>query len=123
MNLFDKALVLTRKDFSIENGKVSIKNKNFKDGCLLIYAPWCPHCVNKNDTINRLSEYVKKNYSDYMIAVANGDDPEMRDILKELKQSGFPTFYHLRCQNSDKTKLDILEFGEKGFNMLNAFSE
>ena len=123
-NLFKKAIQLKRKDFKITSTGVEIINKEFKNvegGCLLIYAPWCPHCINKNDLINNLSDFVKTNYKGYKIAVASGDDKEMEDILKKLNQNGFPTFYHLKCYSNNPEKVDVIEFGQAGRDLINLF--
>jgi len=110
MDMFqDKNVInLTGKDFKILDGKkhVEVINKEIagKDGCFMIYAPWCPHCQDKEQTITKLCKMINPDKSlNFKVGVANGDSPDMRDVVRALGLEGFPTFYHISCTNGGKS--------------------
>jgi hypothetical protein len=116
--LFGNAIKLTRKDFDIKEDGVHINNHSLDnvDGCLIIYAPWCPHCQSKDTPVNNAINIMKEfKINDYKIAVANGDDPEMRDVLMKINCAGFPSFYHILCKNKEGTKVTkVVEMTNEG---------
>ena len=116
-NLFKDALHLTRKDFKIDGNDVIVTNPNFnqKNGCLMIYAPWCPHCQMKDDFINNFSLDNTIKDENFKIAVADGNQPDMADITEKLGLKGFPTFYYVICNEEGNL---MKEFDEKGNNFL-----
>ena len=102
--------VLTRKDFKIVNGKVELVNKKLKEGCVMIYANWCPHCVSKEERMSNFAHFIKeKTDIDYNIGVVEGDTPEMKDVKNALGFAGYPTFYDVFCINN---KSDVIEMSE-----------
>ena len=116
---------LQAKDFKVSDSvdKVEVVNKKFKnvDGCVLIYAPWCPHCVSKEQWYTKMAEFINDRYKDYKIGVADGSSEDMKPIIKALNLNGFPTFYHISCTNSDKSY--VYEFTDAGRELTELFSE
>ena len=114
--MFDNPNVikLHAKDFKIVGSGVEVTNDAFKnsDGCVLIYAPWCPHCVSKEHWYTEMAKHINSRFSDYKIGVADGSSEDMKQIIKALNLEGFPTFYHILCTNKNKSL--VLEFTDAG---------
>ncbi len=125
--LFSNAIHLTRDNFVIQkNGEVHVKHSQFDEnnGCVMIYAPWCPHCQMKDKLINKMSDYVldhKNKDLKFKVAVADGNEADMKDVLMSLGLQGYPTFYHVVCNGKDGSKL--VEFTKEGDDMIDSFVE
>ena len=97
---------LTGKDFKVTGNKVEVINPKIagKDGCFMIYAPWCPHCQDKEHAMTKLCKMINPNESlNFKVGVANGDSPDMANVVKALGLEGFPTFYHISCTDAGKS--------------------
>lgn len=114
---------LNAKDFTISGNQVTCNHPEFKkDGCIMIYAPWCPHCQDKTSLIKFIDKYLKYHPElEFKIGVVNGDDPQNQPLTKALGLQGFPTFYHLTCKSGSNTV--VSEFTSSGFEMLDEFKK
>lgn len=58
---------------------------------VMVYAPWCPHCVNSAADYKTLAESI----GDYIHVIAvNGDEPDNKEFLATHKIRGFPTLLY-----------------------------
>ena len=75
-----------------------------KSGYLMVYAPWCPHCVAKVDIWTFLGTQFNRQKIDgglTGIYTINADDPKSQATVRTLGVEGFPTFYKItngQCQ-------------------------
>lgn len=124
--MFEKAIHLTGKDFEIKGNEVLVKHHLFDnvDGCVMIYAPWCPHCQIKDENISKMADYMNKNFPNYKIAVANGDSEDMSKIKDVLKLEGFPSFYHISCKDKGGNNVTNIvgKFDNEGYKLLSMFN-
>ena len=84
-NLFKNSLHLTRKDFKIEGNDVIVINpifKEFENNKWLIINDCLYHNNNNNKII-------------FPLAVTNGKQSDMIDIIETLGLKRFPTFYYV----------------------------
>lgn len=84
---------LTPKNFKIQsNGDVTVLLK--KDGFLMCYAIWCPHCRNKVEMWNSLAHELKG--TDFVIAAL--DCVKYKELSKALGISGIPRIFYFDKQ-------------------------
>jgi thioredoxin-like negative regulator of GroEL len=77
---------LTKKDFDIKVPKILLK----KDGFLMCYAIWCPHCRNKVTMWTSLANKLKN--TDFVIASL--DCVKHKEISKALGVRGIPRIFY-----------------------------
>jgi thiol-disulfide isomerase/thioredoxin len=105
--LFNKAqcpnlLQLSDKDFSAD-GKIINREIKGCNGYIMFYAPWCPHCQNKEDFIIYLGEqFNAKNSPHYKekfrIAVVDTTQATTAKITQKLGISGIPRFFRVNAK-------------------------
>ena len=108
---------LTAKDFNIKNlkGKVQMKKFPNKDGFIVFYAPWCPHCSNEEftSTWKNLGDHLSK--LDIRMTAFNCTKKGNEEFSKFIGIQGFPSIYyynhagHLREYNGARDKKSLLE--------------
>lgn len=76
------------KNFKINNGNVVITLK--KDGFLMCYANWCPHCRNKVEMWSSLARDLKN--TDFVIAAL--DCVKYKQLSSSLGVSGIPRIFY-----------------------------
>ena len=123
-NLFDKIEnihELTNEDFTTNNNKTTIHNKDIKDkyGMLLVYAPWCGHCKKSVG----LFDYMANEVNDYDIKIAavNSENKKNKQLVKELGVKSFPTIFTINkgIKNKHKMKGSLKKYGgERNINNL-----
>ena len=121
--MFENSVItqLTVKDFDINGNQVSISNPKFKnkDGCIMIYAPWCPHCRDAEELINYIDKIFKQHPDLGMnIGVVNGSDNINQKLVQALGLQGFPSYYHVVCQSGK-----ISKFTDAGYELLEEFKK
>jgi thiol-disulfide isomerase/thioredoxin len=102
MSLFQNSEVyeLTDDDFDFSSDSVTTKSKHFKgnNGYIMFYAPWCPHCQEKQDLWSYLGEQFNKNkaYSKekFKIGAVNTTDENTSKVSQELGVNAIPKFFH-----------------------------
>jgi len=62
-------------------------HKGNKHGLLIVYAPWCPHCVSMVKPLELLGKTLKKEFKLYAL---NYEQPGNKPLLK-IK--GYPTMF------------------------------
>lgn len=77
---------VTKKDFDINTPKILLK----KDGFLMCYAIWCPHCRNKVTMWNNLA--IKLKNTDFVIASL--DCVKYKDVSTALGVTGIPRIFY-----------------------------
>ena len=77
---------LTEKNF---NNKKIIKTKNLS-GLLVVYAPWCIHCINVSETYKELSNLFINKFNFYSLDSENKHNLKMID---KLDVKFYPSFY------------------------------
>ena len=91
---------LSDRDFELTE-PVKVVNRDFKhkNGYIMFYAPWCPHCQNQvkfwtylGDQFNLSKQYAKENFR---VGVVNTTDPKTTQIVQQLHVDGIPHFYHV----------------------------
>lgn len=90
------------------------------DKLLMVYAPWCGHCVNTKPLLDMVSANNKDNEKEYY--VMDGDTPAVKDILEQndFNISGYPTFKkmlrkdnnHLSDYTESRNEYDLTHFNE-----------
>jgi len=108
---------LTSKDFS----GTQLKTTKGKEYYLMVYAPWCPHCVSKVDLWKFLGEQFNRLNLDggrTVIAVINSEDPQSQEIVRALGVSGYPSFFK---KSSKSAKFQRFSFN--GMFNINSFVE
>ena len=101
---------LNDHDFDLTE-PVKVVNQDFKhkNGYIMFYAPWCPHCQNQvkfwtylGDQFNTSKDYAKENFK---IGVVNTTDPETSQVVQHLGVNGIPHFYHVIADKEGKGHL------------------
>jgi thiol-disulfide isomerase/thioredoxin len=85
-------LNLNKSDFTIVNDQVSINSRVHKGnpGLLLIWAEWCPHCVNFKPIYQKVSQ--KLNSTSLTFPCVAIEQKQLDDKLAQaLNFRGFPT--------------------------------
>jgi thiol-disulfide isomerase/thioredoxin len=101
-----QVIKLNDKDFRIsqtETGHTQVKlvNDQFKnkDGYLMIYASWCPHCRAKEDFWSYLGEQFNSNPTfkkeGFRIGVVDSENPQAVNVLQALQVGPIPRFMHV----------------------------
>jgi thiol-disulfide isomerase/thioredoxin len=92
---------LTDKDFDFSQSPPVMKNKEFRsrDGYLLFYAPFCPHCVEKTEFWSHLGREFNHNsrydQDNFRIGVINTTDPRAEKTTKSFGIDSIPRFMHV----------------------------
>ncbi len=81
---------LTKKDFDIKAPKILLK----KDGFLMCYAIWCPHCRNKVTMWTNLANKLKN--TDFVIASL--DCVKYKEVSTALGLTGIPRVFYFNKQ-------------------------
>lgn len=80
---------LMRNDFVVDKKQVSIKNNGNKPGMLLVWAEWCPHCINFKPVYKELSNRLKNKFPCMAI-----EDQQLDSSLQGgLNVSSYPSIY------------------------------
>jgi len=90
------------------------------DWLLILYAPWCPHCVSLLDNVPEIAEGFKKKGSHVTIGIINADaEPS---IQMQFSMHGFPTLFVAHDGDVYEHPLSIgrapdtlVEFATKGY--------
>lgn len=122
LKLFSKqspVIQLTDSDFSfnkLDPTSVIIKNKHVKgkDGYLMVYASWCPHCQMKKDMWEHLAQELNKNKENesenFVITAMDSDDPKCNATCRQLGISGIPRFFHLVNNSSKSNTFHLVDY-------------
>jgi len=91
-----KILKLTSDDFTYEDGKVRAKNPILQgnDVIIMIFAGWCPHCMEKEDMMIYIAElYNNKLINEGLrIAVVDTEDVSTAKLTSALHVGPIPRF-------------------------------
>ena len=80
---------LMRNDISVVKNKVKVKNNDNKPGMLLVWAEWCPHCVNFKPLYKEISNRLKNKFPCMAI-----EEQEIDSSLQtSLDVSSYPSIY------------------------------
>lgn len=88
----DPVVILTDKD--IKGTRITKKGTKAKpcfDGVVKVYASWCPHCIEKVQSINNIAGAFKKLGMKQTMYVIDGDSNPV--FAKSAGIEGFPTFF------------------------------
>lgn len=116
---------LTDKDIKLNANGVSFTHSKLKgkDGYLMVYAEWCPHCQAKKDMWEHLAREFNNNPAykkeNFVIAAMDSDDPMCQGTCSNLGISGIPRFFHLINRKNDKNKHDLVDY--KGAPTIESF--
>ena len=116
-----KVIKLDDRDFKIGHSKtgqpiVKIINDQFKnkDGYIMIYASWCPHCRAKEkfwsylaDQFNSNPEFEKENFR---IGVVDAENPQATNILQGLQVGPIPRFMHVIPDPRNPGQGDLVDY-------------
>lgn len=101
----DKVVILDDGDFY----RHQISKLKFNGpGILKAYAPWCPHCRNKSDSIRALAEMMDEYDHDKTIYVFDADDNKI--TAKFLGISSFPSWFIVDEDGQVGKELDVVQF-------------
>ncbi len=122
-SLFQKSDVikLKDKDFKITqslNGgaQVKLKHKDIKnkDGYVMIFASWCPHCQSKEQfwsylatKLNKDPTFAKENFR---ICIIDSQDPASEKVVQALEVGPIPKFMHIICDPKNPTEADLRDY-------------
>ena len=106
--LFENSNVikLDDDDFNIKTSKtghpiVTLINDQFrnKDGYIMIYASWCPHCRAKEDFWSYLADQFNVNpefkKENFRIGVIDAENPKAQKVRTALQVGPIPRFMHV----------------------------
>lgn len=94
---------LSNNDFA-SNGKILLN----KDGFLMVYAPWCGHCVRRVPMWIELATKLKN--INFVISSLNSMEENNKNLVKMLEVTMFPTvFYFSKDGNLTKYTEEIEE--------------
>jgi thiol-disulfide isomerase/thioredoxin len=120
--LFEHSPVIKLTDFDFliteKNGRYNVKliNPQFrnKDGYIMIYASWCPHCRAKEDFWSYLAEEfnVNKNQKiNFRIGVIDADNQIANGkVLKALEIGPIPKFMHVIPNKNANGQEDLVDY-------------
>jgi len=86
---------LLNRDFSVNGiGEIIVAHPMFshKNGLIMFYAPWCPHCKKH---INTFTNLAMMNGTQFPIAAVNCENKANDSIKKYAKIAGFPTLKYV----------------------------
>lgn len=106
------------KDFQLLNRgngyEVQFTNPMFtgKNGIVLFYADWCPHCVNMTEDMIQFAERVQNVFP---VGALNAADKDNSEIAKYYGVTGYPTIKYLdggmfKDYTGGKTTKELLQF-------------
>ena len=86
-------LELINKNFLINKKKITIENNITKDlnGILIIYAPWCTHCVLSKNMWENLADLFKYKFNIYALNTYNYREKNQNLVLP-LNIKVYPTY-------------------------------
>jgi len=67
-----------------------------KNVYLMVYAPWCPHCISKVEIWKFLGDQYNKQRIDggkTVIASVNSENPKAANVVSSLDVAGYPSFF------------------------------
>lgn len=79
---------LSNKDIYVNNGNAYVKNTT-KPGMLLVWAEWCPHCINFKPVYKELSNRLGGNFP----CMAIEDQEVDSSLQKAIGVSSYPSVY------------------------------
>ncbi len=111
-NLYTKysgVIELTSKDFIIENKRVIVTQKNFKNkyGLIVFYEPWCPHC---KEMVEMWSDLAIQFLHKFPIGAVNCEKKDNYPIRNKLKIQFYPT---IKMVNKNGTLSDYIDSSNK----------
>lgn len=117
-SLFDNSDVikLTDKDFFIAPKDAKLTNKRFadKNGYIMIYASWCPHCRAKEKFWSYLATQFNKNpeykHEKFRIGVVDAVDANTKKITSALKVGPIPRFMHVVANPVTPGQEDLIDY-------------
>lgn len=94
-NPSDNVIELTNKDFAVDHlGRMKVIHRAFsgKDGIIMFYAPWCPHC-NSKETKDLWKSLALAMGSSFPVAAVNCTNKAGRNdkVAEKAGVRGFPT--------------------------------
>lgn len=111
----DNIFELTKKDFIIDD-KIKLKKDFYNDinGIIIVYAPWCSHCVLSKEMWENLSNLFKYKFNFYAVNTYNFDGKN-QDLVKPLNITIYPTYIlidkngELKKYEGSKTENDFIK--------------
>ena len=109
---------LTLKDFSANAlGEVIVTHSDFigKNGLIMFYAPWCPHC-KKRETTQLWSNLALSTGSVVPIGAVNCENRGNKTLAKYAQILGYPTIKYVHIDGTmetyegARTQKDILNY-------------
>lgn len=98
-NLYDDnsgVIELYNKDFIKKGNKFKILNKNFKNqkGLIIIYAPWCKHCISMAPMMSEIAKIFQNRFK---IGSINAENTYMKndDLRIDMKIKQYPTLKYV----------------------------
>jgi|SRR3990167_3730163 len=94
--MFEKSnvCILTDDDFNEDTLKILHSDLSNCDALVMFYSPSCPHCVNKEETMSKLADYLNTNVlSDLKFKIAAANVYETKNISSKLNITSIPTFF------------------------------
>ena len=119
-NLYDQqsgVIEITTNDFKITKKKITMHNKEFnkKNGLIIIYAPWCSHCIKSVPIWTELAVIFKNKFAIGAVNIEN-EYYNNYSIKTALRTKYYPTIYKI-SKNGGISKYtkgydinDILEY-------------
>jgi thiol-disulfide isomerase/thioredoxin len=116
--MFKTSAVVCLKDddFIIKDGVVKVVNPLFagKNGYIMFFAPWCPHCRSKEDfwsylgsQFNENPEYQSENFQ---IGSVDCDDDETGQVCRSLEIGPIPKFFHVYSESPRSAEADLIPY-------------
>ncbi len=105
------------KDTANESARIKLINPHFegRDGYIMAYASWCPHCRAKEPFWNYLAQQFNRSpefqNENFRIAIIDGEDDEHSgQILRALKVGPIPRFLHVFSDTKNPSEADLEDY-------------
>ena len=99
----DNVKELIKDDFEIKNKKLKLKEDYTKDlnGLLIIYAPWCTHCILSKEMWENFANMFMYKFNIYAYNTYNYDDKN-QDLLLDFNIKYYPSYKFIKANGEIK---------------------